>query len=330
MNLLALPISDFQSAISKRDMKFVVRLQQCLAYTTVNPSAVGKIGIKWEAEFVFAVEKGTFSKFINIKRNTLNYDFRTHGFLLIKNHKKKYYNNIFDTNENNVNIIRWSYMQHKDLSFSMKTTAEDAELFEWISPHQTKSIRQSLLNSTSYHSPFRSIIRTTNQDMNSNQHNVHILLSNVETSQELNKIANDNIKEFKSPLNVEINKEIAKFGNNDEFNKNTSRQPVITLESSTPDQFDFIANDVCSPSSQEDQFHAKYNEKENLPSNKDPIDEESAQFFIESPNLIFEDIEAPLNLEADSSFLLFEQPNFSLPYLYNFQDLEELSFQYEF
>ena len=105
---------------SQRETKFVERLQICLEATRKNPEWVNLIGLQWENDHTFSVNKDQFSNFIKIKRNTLNYDFRTHDFKMIKTVNR--------------NGVKWCLMQEKNLRFTVRTTLTEAGRFEWNTP----------------------------------------------------------------------------------------------------------------------------------------------------------------------------------------------------
>lgn len=110
-------------------MKLIHTAWLCLKYVEDHPAEKCEIGIFWLNEKEFMLNSSIFGSFTNIKPNTMNRNFRTHGFSCkkttssIREYVSEIYPNTFLPDPKNW-IIRWCE------NFSKSTTEAEAKCWQ--------------------------------------------------------------------------------------------------------------------------------------------------------------------------------------------------------
>lgn len=64
--------------------RFMVKIRACLSYVDKYPMSECIIGVKWFDDIHFLLHSRILGSFLKIKSNTVNYNFRTHGFMRVR------------------------------------------------------------------------------------------------------------------------------------------------------------------------------------------------------------------------------------------------------
>ena len=64
--------------------RFMVKIRACLDYVEKYPTSECVVGVKWYDDSHFLLHSRILSSFLKIKSNTVNYNFRTHGFMRMR------------------------------------------------------------------------------------------------------------------------------------------------------------------------------------------------------------------------------------------------------
>ena len=111
-------------------MKQIHIILVCLNFVDDNPEYAPSVGCLWNTENTFLIHSGIFGKFINRKANTINRNFRTHGFkrkksscLMREQIPKKF--NLHDLPD----AANW--FQRECQGFSKKTTEKESIKWEF-------------------------------------------------------------------------------------------------------------------------------------------------------------------------------------------------------
>ena len=125
-------IDQLRSIVRNREpkMKQIHIILVCLNFVDDNPEYAPSVGCLWNTENTFLIHSGIFGKFINRKANTINRNFRTHGFkrkksscLMREQIPKKF--NLHDLPD----AANW--FQRECQGFSKKTTEKESIKWEF-------------------------------------------------------------------------------------------------------------------------------------------------------------------------------------------------------
>ncbi|OHT06052.1 hypothetical protein TRFO_05698 [Tritrichomonas foetus] len=95
--------------------KFVVKVFICLQFVEKNPEFLEKIGTKWCTDGChFVTNSIILGKFLNLKSNSVNTNFREYGFPILPSHTDSFQNEFSDI----VNTRHWKIRYEQSYSFS--------------------------------------------------------------------------------------------------------------------------------------------------------------------------------------------------------------------
>ncbi|KAK8871664.1 hypothetical protein M9Y10_007402 [Tritrichomonas musculus] len=121
----------------KPKMKQTHIVLECLKFVDNNPESLPRVGCCWKTDQIFMIHSGIFGNFIGRDANTINRNFRTHGFIQRKSSasmrkavpKKFNFDHIPDPK---------NWYERERSGFTKETTAKDLIYFSFQKPTPKK------------------------------------------------------------------------------------------------------------------------------------------------------------------------------------------------
>jgi hypothetical protein len=122
-------VEEFHARLKSMNRQWTLKIVHCLIFVKEHPSEMvtNIIGLRWINTKVFICNSLIFAKFLGMKANTLNLNFRDHGFIKTSNDREAYWK----SRQNLYDVANWKPHEHVSGRITMNCTENDVNFVKY-------------------------------------------------------------------------------------------------------------------------------------------------------------------------------------------------------